>query len=250
MVGKFAVFVVGPAGVGKTTFCQTMFDYMQCTKGANGAALQLLNLDPGSNLNNRVSGHVDIRDYTPLEAVMDMKILGPNGALIKCMEYCVEWLPEVLEGFTDEYVFVDCPGQLELYTHSSAMLDIIDVFRNNGYSMCSLFLLDANFASSDSKLIAGSLQSLLAMLQLEIPHLTVLSKMDLFPDLEVPNLDAVLEALPDNKLNNAIGNILGSFNLVDFVPFDPTSEDSMYTMVNLMNQLLLNEDVDLSGGDM
>jgi len=48
--------------------------------------------------------------------------LGPNGGLVFCLEYLIdnfEFLGELIEEnvFENEYVFFDCPGQIELYTH-------------------------------------------------------------------------------------------------------------------------------------
>ena len=48
--------------------------------------------------------------------------LGPNGGLVFCLEYLIdnfEFLGDLLEEnvFENEYVFFDCPGQIELYTH-------------------------------------------------------------------------------------------------------------------------------------
>lgn len=62
-----------------------------------------------------------------LDDVMEEMELGPNGALVYCMEYLMEntdWLQEELNSkvATDDYVIFDCPGQIELYSH-------LDVFR-------------------------------------------------------------------------------------------------------------------------
>ncbi len=40
--------------------------------------------------------------------------LGPNGALVFCMEYLaenLEWLEEQLGEGEDDYILFDCPGQ-------------------------------------------------------------------------------------------------------------------------------------------
>lgn len=58
---------------------------------------------------------------------MEEMELGPNGALLYCMEYLMDntdWLQEQLnEVGMDDYVLFDCPGQIELYSH-------LDVFRD------------------------------------------------------------------------------------------------------------------------
>ncbi len=52
-------------------------------------------------------------------------------------------------------------------------------------SPSGVFLLDATFMSDVSKFMAGSLLSLSAMVQLEVPHVNVLSKCDLADSQEV-----------------------------------------------------------------
>ncbi len=55
-------------------------------------------------------------------------------------------------------------------------------------SPSGVFLLDATFMSDVSKFMAGSLLSLSAMVQLEVPHINVLSKCDLADSQEVVTL--------------------------------------------------------------
>lgn len=61
---------------------------------------------------------------------MDELQLGPNGSLVYCMEYLLEnmdWFQEKLDEYDDdEYLIIDCPGQIELYTHIPVMNKIID----------------------------------------------------------------------------------------------------------------------------
>ncbi len=41
---RYATLVMGPAGSGKSTFCNTLVDYMQ----THQRSVHVLNLDPGS----------------------------------------------------------------------------------------------------------------------------------------------------------------------------------------------------------
>jgi GTPase SAR1 family protein len=111
------------------------------------------------------------------------------------MEYLMnnlDWLQEDhLDTFgDDEYLLLDCPGQLELYTHIPLMRDVIDQMRMWGYesSMVAVFLIDATFACDTSKFISGSLLSLSAMIALELPHINVLTKCDMLPEEDVDRI--------------------------------------------------------------
>jgi GTPase SAR1 family protein len=136
----------------------------------------------------------DVRDLISLEEVMEELGLGPNGGLVYCMEYLLEnldWLHDHLEEFgDDEYLLLDCPGQLELYTHVPVMRRIIDQMRMWGYetSMVAVFCIDATFICDTSKFISGSLLSLSAMIALELPTINVMTKCDLMDEEEVERI--------------------------------------------------------------
>ena len=60
---------------------------------------------------------VDIRELISLEDAMVELDLGPNGALLYCMEYMEEnlqdWVQEELSAYgDDDYLLFDCPGQI------------------------------------------------------------------------------------------------------------------------------------------
>ena len=48
-----------------------------------------------------------------------------------------------------------------------------------GFAVCGVYLVDSIFVTDASKLIAGNLMALSAMVHLELPHINVLSKCDL-----------------------------------------------------------------------
>lgn len=58
---------------------------------------------------------LDISDLITVEDVMTHVKLGPNGALMYCMEYIeknIEWLLDQLKKVTENYFIFDCPGQV------------------------------------------------------------------------------------------------------------------------------------------
>ena len=116
----YAQLVVGPAGSGKSTYCYNI--HQHCA--SIGRTVHVINLDPAAD-DFRYPVTADVRELISLEDVMEEEDLGPNGALMFCMEYFEDnmddWLAEQLEGYTeDDMVIFDCPGQLELYSHHTA----------------------------------------------------------------------------------------------------------------------------------
>ena len=115
--------------------------------------------------------------------------LGPNGGLIYCFEFLMEnldFLTEALEPLTEEYlVIIDMPGQIELYTHVPILPALARFLTRSGaldVRLCAAYLLEATFVVDRAKFFAGTLSAMSAMVMLEIPHINVLSKMDLVKD--------------------------------------------------------------------
>jgi len=178
---------MGPAGVGKSTYCEAMQNHAAAEK----RRLFVANLDPAAE-EAPYSLSFDIRDLITVQDVMEELDLGPNGGLLYCMEYLVEnldWLQEELDKFGDEdYLILDCPGQVELYSHIPVMRNLAEQLQMWGLRVCAVYLIDATFIVDASKFISGALLCLSAMLQLELPHMNVLSKCDLADPEQVERL--------------------------------------------------------------
>lgn len=278
-MGKHAQIVLGPAGSGKSTYCQTI--QMHCEN--NKRVVHVVNLDPAAE-SFAYTPSIDIRDLISLEDVMEELEYGPNGGLVYCMEYLVDnisWLEDQMDDYPDDYVIFDCPGQIELYTHLPVMKSIVECLERLGFSMCAVYLIDSLVISDASRFIAGSLMCLSAMVQLELPHINVLSKCDMVPDkkkldqfldpdvedvIGMLNYEARIEhgtvyqgegedeqavaAAPKPaagllKLNEAVGGLLMDYSMVAFQPLDISDEDSVWTVLaHIDNAMQYGEDLE------
>jgi len=244
-----AQIVMGPAGSGKSTYCEAVQKHCAaCRRTA-----KVVNLDPAAeHFNYEVA--IDIRELITLEEVMESEELGPNGGLIFAMEYLVspdgmEWLEEELGQFEDSYLLFDCPGQIELYSHVPVMRQLVDSLQTLGCMIAGVYLLDAQFCQDPSKFIAGTLSSQSCMMQLELPHVNVLTKLDLMDKGSRDNLDSFLNMDVETfvgslqtengghfhehfaGINNAIAQLIGEFSLVSFIPLDSTDEESLEVLM-------------------
>eukprot|EP00744_Colponema_vietnamica_P029013 GILI01044404.1.p1 GENE.GILI01044404.1~~GILI01044404.1.p1 ORF type:complete len:283 (+),score=68.71 GILI01044404.1:58-906(+) len=235
---RFGMVVMGPAGSGKSTFCHTIHQHCQNVK----RKMRMVNLDPAAE-HFEYPCDIDIRDLISVQDVMEELKYGPNGGLVYCMEYLQEnisWLLEELDNFgDDEYFIFDCPGQIELYTHLPVMKSICETLQGLDIRLCGVYLIDSVFITDSSKLIAGALAALAAMVQLELPHVNVLSKCDLverkrdldkFADLDTKDLLLCLNEDAGEKfqrLNQAMTSLLEDFNLVSFVTMNIHDEESI-----------------------
>jgi GTPase SAR1 family protein len=267
---------MGPAGSGKSTYCATIVTHCQNI----GRSVHLVNLDPAAE-RFEYQPTIDIKDLITLEDVMEELQYGPNGGLIYCMEFLmnnIDWLEEELGAFEDDYLIFDCPGQIELYTHFPIMRRITETLQRWNFSICGVYLLESQFIEDKSKYFAGVLSAMSAMINLEIPHINVMSKMDLLEEgglgqgrtltprsrrkgarKQKQELDQYFEADPlllvddvneqtsprFHSLNQAIVQLIDDYNVVSFIPLNIKDEDSIeYLLSSVDNAMQYGEDLE------
>jgi len=188
---------------------------------------------------------------------MERLSLGPNGGLVYCMEYIeenIDWLQEKVQSFKEHYLVFDTPGQAELYTNHTSVRHIVDHIQRWGVRLCGVHLIDSYYCSVPSTYISAVLLSLSTMLHLELPHINVLSKIDLITkygklafDLEffaeVGNLDYLLDSLDTDpfgrkfgRLNRALCSLVDDFSLVSFTTLNIQDKESVYELVKMIDK--------------
>ncbi|CAG8578002.1 7471_t:CDS:2 [Paraglomus brasilianum] len=191
----------------------------------------------------------DIRELITLEDVMDELHYGPNGGLIYCLEFLlnnIDWLEDELGEYYDDYLIIDCPGQIELYTHFPIIRRLCECLQRMNFSICGVYLLESQFIEDKSKFFAGVLSAMSAMISLEIPHINVMSKMDLLGDVNNQMMERyfdpdpllLLEEVNRNtntryhSLNEAIAQLVDDYNMVSFLPLNIRDEDSVASILS------------------
>jgi len=93
----------------------------------------------------------------------------------------LDWLEAELGNTTEEFITIfDCPGQIELYSHVPILPNLTKhLSMHMNYSLCAAYLIESTFVVDKAKFFAGTLSAMSAMIMLSIPHLNILSKMDL-----------------------------------------------------------------------
>ncbi|KAF5322421.1 hypothetical protein D9619_000423 [Psilocybe cf. subviscida] len=176
---RYAVLVTGPAGAGKSTFTSSFLNHLRDSK----RTAHLVNLDPAaSSTSFEVEPVIDIKNLISLEDVMTELEYGPNGGLVYCFEYLLQnmdWLEEELGGYDDDYLIFDCPGQIELYTHHPFLPTLVQNLQRMNIRVCATYLIESQFMEDRYKFFSGVLSAMSAMVNLEIPWINVMSKMDL-----------------------------------------------------------------------
>ncbi|KAL0209456.1 hypothetical protein RCL1_007824 [Eukaryota sp. TZLM3-RCL] len=234
---KIALMVVGPAGSGKSTFCSQMLEHFTTIR----RVVHVVNLDPAADyLPYKPS--FDIRDLISLNDAMEEMELGPNGGLVFCMEYLLQnldWLEEQLGEYDDDYLLLDCPGQIELYTNVPSMRFLTGTFQNWGYNLVGMYCLDVTFVLDPPKLISGLFTCLSTMYQFGLPHINLLTKCDMMEDttdLEEkvsparPELEYELNIMTSGKyqrLNKKVVDFLRDNDVVSVHCLNYADEDSL-----------------------
>ncbi|KAL3434053.1 GPN-loop GTPase [Aspergillus tetrazonus] len=262
-MSKFGVLVMGPAGAGKTTFCNALIQHCQTTR----RSCFYVNLDPAAE-SFQYDPDLDIRELVTLEDVMEELGLGPNGGLIYCFEFLLQnqdFLTEALDPLSEEYLIIfDMPGQIELYTHVPLLPSLVQFLSRAGplnINLCAAYLLESTFVVDKAKFFAGTLSAMSAMLMLEMPHVNILTKMDQVREMvtrrELKRFARVdVQLLLDNKeaedsansdpmskeslmsggsferLNRAVAQLIDDFSMVSFLQLDVQDEDSVAAVLS------------------
>lgn len=97
------------------------------------------------------------------------------------LERDVEWLISKIAALKDTHYFIfDCPGQIELYTHHKSFQSISEILMKRfDFRFSAVHLVDSYYCSDPAMFISVVLTALSAMLRIALPHVNVLSKVDL-----------------------------------------------------------------------
>lgn len=188
----------GSPGSGKSTYCRGVQEFLAALRRPN---VHIVNLDP-ANATVPYRASVDINALISVRDVMRELSLGPNGAMLYCIEYLeenFEWLRAKLEELGSEaYVVFDLPGQVELSTNHPSLTRIVKrLEKEAGMRLVAVHLVDATHILDAHRYVSLLLLCLRAMLHLELPHLNVLSKVDLLGPLSGGALPMPLESYTD-----------------------------------------------------
>ncbi|KAI5868398.1 hypothetical protein GGS23DRAFT_602190 [Durotheca rogersii] len=251
----FAQLVLGSPGSGKSTYCDGMHQFM----GAIGRECSVVNLDPANDKTNYPCA-LDIRDLITLEEIMSDDHLGPNGGVLYAfeeLEHNMEWLENGLKELGESYVLFDCPGQVELYTHHNSLRNIFFKLQKLGFRLVAVHLSDSFCLTQPSLYISNLLLTLRAMLQMDLPHINVLTKIDKVSSYdplpfnldfytEVQDLSYLMSYLEEeapamrsdkfSRLNQAVADMVESFGLVRFEVLAVENKKSMMHLLRIIDR--------------
>lgn len=256
----FGQVVIGPPGSGKSTYCYGMHQFFS----AIGRKLCVINLDPANDRLPYGRCELDIRDFITLEDVMEELNLGPNGGLMYALENLDEegtdqFIEKIDKLVKDRnYLIFDCPGQVELFTHHASLYKIFKkMVKVSKLRLCVVSLVDCIQLTSPSQYMSTLLLTLRSMLQLDLPQVNVISKIDMLLNYgelpfrldyytEVQDLKYLLKYIQEEsnsalgknyaRLSEMIGELVEDFNLVSFEVLSVENKQSMISLLSVIDK--------------
>ncbi|CAI8604448.1 unnamed protein product [Vicia faba] len=171
------IIVVGMAGSGKTTFLHRLVahTHMSNIRG------YVMNLDPAV-LTLPYGANIDIRDTVKYKEVMKQFNLGPNGGILTSLNLFATKFDEVvsvIEKRADQldYVLVDTPGQIEIFTWSASGAIITEAFAST-FPTVVAYVVDTPRAENPTTFMSNMLYACSILYKTRLPLILAFNKVD------------------------------------------------------------------------
>eukprot|EP00474_Spongospora_subterranea_P010460 CRZ10918.1 hypothetical protein [Spongospora subterranea] len=194
--------VIGMAGSGKTTFMQRIVSHL----AQKNRPSYILNLDPAvSSVPYRVN--IDIRDTVDYKSVMENYKLGPNGAIVTSLNLFSTRFDQVVDHIekaasTLDYVFIDTPGQIEVFTWSASGQIITESLASSCPTVI-VYVIDTPRSQSAATFMSNMTYACSIMYKTKLPFLIVFNKIDVvshqFAEDWMNDIELFEEALQSEK---------------------------------------------------
>jgi GTPase SAR1 family protein len=174
------VIVIGMAGSGKTSLMSRL--HAECRM--RGTPAYHVNLDPAV-LHLPYTCNIDIRDTVDYRKVMQEYGLGPNGAIVTALNLFASRFDQVMTLLQQrapevEYIFVDTPGQIEVFTWSASGSIITDMLAST-FPTAITYVVDTPRTQSPVTFMSNMLYACSIMFKTRLPFIIAMNKVDITP---------------------------------------------------------------------
>nr|GMD06601.1 GPN-loop GTPase QQT2 [Ipomoea batatas] len=171
------IIVVGMAGSGKTTFLHRLV----CHTMASNIRGYVMNLDPAV-LTLPFGANIDIRDTVRYKEVMKQFNLGPNGGILTSLNLFATKFDEVISAIEKragelDYVLVDTPGQIEIFTWSASGAIITEAFAST-FPTVVTYVVDTPRSASPATFMSNMLYACSILYKTRLPLVLAFNKTD------------------------------------------------------------------------
>ena len=177
------LIVLGMAGSGKTTFVQKLEEEI----ANKDKESYIINLDPAV-MDTLYEPNLDIKDTIKYKEVMVSNNLGPNGAILTCLNLFstnIDKVISILETKNDlDFVVIDTPGQLEVFSWSASGKLITDSF-SIIFPSILIYIIDIPRCNNPNTFSSNMLYALSIMYKMKLPLIIAFNKLDLAKENKV-----------------------------------------------------------------
>jgi GTPase SAR1 family protein len=177
------LIVLGMAGSGKTTFVQKLEEEI----ANKDKESYIINLDPAV-MDTLYEPNLDIRDTIKYKEVMTSNNLGPNGAILTSLNLFstnIDKVISILESKNDlDFVVIDTPGQLEVFSWSASGKLITDSF-SIIFPSILIYIIDIPRCNNPNTFSSNMLYALSIMYKMKLPLMIAFNKLDVTKDNKV-----------------------------------------------------------------
>ncbi|KAF8882241.1 hypothetical protein BD779DRAFT_1612472 [Infundibulicybe gibba] len=177
-----AIITIGMAGAGKSTFVQRINSYLHSRNPT--VPPYILNLDPAVT-HLPFDANIDIRDTVDYQEVMKQYNLGPNGGILTALNLFTTKFDQVLSlvekrADTVDYVILDTPGQIEIFTWSASGAIITDAVASSLPTVVA-YVIDTPRTTAPATFMSNMLYACSILYKTKLPFILVFNKTDVQP---------------------------------------------------------------------
>ncbi|KAF8337375.1 uncharacterized protein EI90DRAFT_2644376 [Cantharellus anzutake] len=174
------IITIGMAGSGKTTFVQRINAHLH----QRNSPPYIVNLDPAV-AHVPFDANIDIRDTVNYEEVMKQYNLGPNGGILTSLNLFTTKFDQVLNliekrAETVDYVILDTPGQIEIFTWSASGAIITDAIASSLPTVVA-YIIDTPRSVAPATFMSNMLYACSILYKTRLPFVLVFNKTDVTP---------------------------------------------------------------------
>ncbi|XP_054159713.1 GPN-loop GTPase 1-like [Oppia nitens] len=171
------VIILGMAGSGKSTLCGRVGQHLFMKKSVP----YVINCDPAV-LKTPFPANIDIRDTVNYKEVMKKYNLGPNGAIITCLNLFATQLDQVIQLIDKradnyEYVLFDTPGQIEVFTWSASGAIMTEALASR-YPTVIVYVMDTIRSENPVTFMSNMLYACSVVYKYKLPIIIAMNKCD------------------------------------------------------------------------
>lgn len=170
------IIVLGMAGSGKTTFVQTVVSTLYRV-----GKPYVINLDPACK-EVPYPTNIDIRDTVNYKEVMKQYSLGPNGGIVTTLNLFSTKFDQVIDliektGEEHQYVILDTPGQIEVFTWSASGRIITEALASQ-FPTIVVYVLDTVRSVNPVTFMSNMLYACSILYKTKLPFIVAMNKID------------------------------------------------------------------------